>query len=199
MSREPAPEPSFDEALLARAQAGSAGVVEAYDRYADRLYGYFVRRCGQKELAEDLTSQVFVQFLKSLPKLEWRGVPLEAWLFRAASNLLVDHWRKQGKVFVAYPDDQENGPWEPPSPLPGPDAQTELRLETERLQDVLQRLPPRDQEILDLRFFAGLEPMEMAQTLGISANHASVLVYRALARLRKLYEATYAAPSPLHQ
>ncbi len=197
MSSEALPASTFDAALLERAKAGPNGVMEVYDRYADRLYAYFLRRCGQRELAEDLTSQIFVKFLKSLPTLEWRGLPLEAWLFRAASNALIDHWRKAGVHFEVHPDDVEGEPvWDPPSPLPSPSVHAELSMASDQLRDVLSRLSPRDQEILDLRFFAGLEPMEMANVLGISANHASVLVYRALARLRSLYQKTYDPSTP---
>lgn len=186
-------EPTFDEALLARAKADPRGVVEVYDRYADRLYAYFLRRCGHRELAEDLTSKVFVQFLKALPTLEWRGLPLEAWLFRTASNALIDHWRKQGQVFEQHPESDGDEPeqWDPPSDLPAPDHEAELAIESEKLRELLRQLSPRDQEVLDLRFFAGLEPMEMADMLHVSPNHASVLVYRALGRLRALYQKTY--------
>lgn len=197
MPMEPSLEPSFDQALLERAKASPNGVVEVYDRYADRLYAYFYKRCGQRELAEDLTSSVFVRFLKALPTLEWRGLPLEAWLFRTASNALIDHWRKVGTHFEVYPDDGEDDTsWDPPSSDPSPAIQAELALESERLRAVMARLSPRDQEVLDLRFFAELEAMEMGEMLNISANHASVLVYRALARLRSLYQKTYATPTP---
>ncbi len=188
---------SFDQALLERAKSGPNGVVEVYDRYADRLYAYFYKRCGQRELAQDLTSSVFVRFLKALPALEWRGLPLEAWLFRTASNALIDHWRKVGTHFEVYPDDgDDDAPWDPPSSAPGQAAEMDLLIESERLRAVMARLSPRDQEVLDLRYFAELEAMEMGEVLNISANHASVLVYRALARLRTLYQKTYATPSP---
>lgn len=192
MSDRPVQTASFDEALLARAKADARGVVEVYDRYADRVYRYFLRRCGHRELAEDLTSQLFVRLIKSLPTLEWRGLPLEAWLFRTASNLLIDHWRKQGRVFETHPEsDDETGSWEPLAHDPSPAETAELVMESEKLREVLARLSPRDQEVLDLRFFAGLEPMEMAEMLHISPNHASVLVYRAIARLRTLYKKLY--------
>ena len=180
---------SFDEALLERAKSTPSGVVEVYDRYADRIFGYFLRRCGHRETAEDLTSKLFLQFLKALPTLEWRGLPLEAWLFRSASNALVDYWRAQGIRFQTSLDEEneEGEPKEnPASPLPAPDEVAHVTLASEQVRDLMKQLSPRDQEVLDLRFFAELEPMEMAKILNTSANHASVLVYRALGRLRLL-------------
>ena len=190
-------EPSFDQALLERAKSDPNGVVEVYDRYADRLYGYFYKRCGQRELAEDLTSTVFVRFLKALPTLEWRGLPLEAWLFRTASNALIDHWRRAGTHMEVVPDDDDDdAPWDPPSLDASPAEHAEIAMDAERIREVMRGLSARDQEVLDLRFFAGLEAMEMGQILNISANHASVLVYRALSRLRSLYQKTYATSTP---
>ncbi|MBU0540671.1 hypothetical protein KKC31_03335, partial [Patescibacteria group bacterium] len=46
---------------------------------------------------------------------------------------------------------------------------------------------PRDQQVLDLKFFGGFELAEIAAVMDIQVNHASVLVYRALRRLRKKY------------
>lgn len=196
MSSGSVPDHSFDEALLHRAKTDPKGVVEVYDRYIERIYRYFVRRCGHRETAEDLASKVFVQFIKALPALEWRGLPLEAWLFRTASNALIDHWRRLGThMEVVASNEEDEAPWDPPSGQPGPDVEAELSLEGEKIREVLSHLSPRDQEVLDLRFFAELEPMEMAEILNVSPNHASVLVYRALARLRALYTKTYVSPT----
>lgn len=182
-------DPLFEEGLLAYAKTAPEGVVEVYDRYADRLFGYFLKRSTHRETAEDLVSKVFVQFLKALPTLEWRGLPLEAWLFRAASNLLIDHWRSAGvRLEEELP---QNEAWDPPSLEALPDQQADRRLGEERMLDVLKTLSPRDQQILDLRFFAQLEPVEIAKLLKISPNHASVRVYRALANLRFAYHEQY--------
>lgn len=73
-----------------------------------------------------------------------------------------------------------------------PELSAEISIESEKLADVMKTLSPRDQQILDLRFFAGLEPQEIAEVMELSPNHASVLVYRALGRLRKKYNESYA-------
>lgn len=177
-----------EQALLARAKAGAAGVGEAYDAYADKLYGFLYKRCGNKELAEDLVSKTFLKFLEALPKLEWRGVSLGAWLYRVATNLLTDHWRSaSSRMDVAVDSDE----WDPPSEAADPAWYAEIALEQEKLKDILKTLSPRDQEILDLRFFGQCEIPELATQLDISQNHASVLVYRALGRLRTSYLKTY--------
>ena len=189
------PPSSPDEELLQRAKVSAEGVGAVYDAYADRLYGFLIQRCGQKELAEDLVSKTFVKFIEQLPNLEWRGVPLHAWLCRVASHLLIDHWRSAQSRLDKQLLDEET--WDPPAEHDNPAWYAELALERDKLMEVLKQLPPRDQEVLDLHFFGQQEAREIAQLLDVSANHAAVLVYRALGRLRTLYITHYGRPQSL--
>lgn len=175
---------SSDEVLLVQAKAGPEGIGAVYDAYADRLYGFLMQRCGQKELAEDLVSKTFVKFIEQLPQLEWRGVPLHGWLCSVASHLLIDHWRSASARSDASLDEQD---WDPPSSQDDPAWYAETVMEKERLLQIMKSLSSRDQEVLDLHFFGQQEPREIAALLDVSPNHASVLIYRALGRLRTLY------------
>jgi RNA polymerase sigma-70 factor (ECF subfamily) len=182
-------ETSHEAALLERAKRDPQAVGEIYDAYADRLYGFLFKRCAQKELSEDLLSKTFLKFLESLPTLEWRGVSLGAWLFRVASNLLTDHWRAASTRLDRPTDESED--FDVAAELDRPEFLADLALERDKLLTCLRELSPRDQEVLDLRFFGQREIPEIAATLGVSDNHASVLVYRSLARLKKTYVARF--------
>jgi RNA polymerase sigma-70 factor (ECF subfamily) len=175
-----------DEALLARAKAHPDGVAEVYDAYADRLYGFLLKRCGHKETAEDLVSRTFMKFIEALPRIEWQGFSLGAWLFRAASNALIDHWRSAA---VRLDADVDPETWDLPASQPHPAEAVDLSFDRAKLVEALKHLSPRDQQVLDLRYFAQLEAAEIGNVLGISPNHAAVLVYRALGRLRATYPA----------
>lgn len=172
-----------DKELLAKAKANPAAVAEIYDLYADRLYGFLLKRCGHKETAEDIASRVFIKFMEALPNIEWQGVTLGAYLYRSASNALIDHWRSASVRM----DREIDGNFDTPQTDADPAMYAELTLERDKLLAAMKTLSPRDQQVLDLRFFAGLEPEEIAPLIGISPNHASVLCYRAIGRLRKHY------------
>jgi RNA polymerase sigma factor (sigma-70 family) len=75
--------------------------------------------------------------------------------------------------------------------LSSPAVHAELALEKTKLLDVIKTLSPRDQEVLDLKFFGEQEATEIASILQISPNHAAVLVYRATARLSAKYKKLY--------
>ncbi len=182
-----------DEELLRRAKAGPDGIAAVYDAYADRVYGFCLKRCGHRETAEDLVSKTFIKFCQHVGSINWQGVSLGAWLFRVASNLMIDHWRSMSvRMDESLDDADEDGPArDVASSLPAPDRLAELTLEKTKLIDAMKTLSPRDQEVLDLKFFGELEAAEIATILDISPNHAAVLVYRATARLSSKYKKLY--------
>jgi len=166
--------------LFQRFKADPTAIGELYDQHADKLYGFLLKRCGHKELAEDLVSQTFIRLMESRLTLEWKNVPLSAWMFQVATNALVDHYRKASTRRDTQLDADE---WDPPS-ADDPAWNAELVLTGEQLRMAMKELSERDQQVLTLKFYAELETNEVATLLGIEPNHAAVLIYRALGRLR---------------
>ena len=173
-----------EKALFERLKADPEAIGEVYDRHAKQLYGFLLKRCNHKETAEDLVAQCFMKLLESAPGLEWKGVPICAWLYRVASNALADHWRSSAVRKSVSLDDEDEG-WDPPS-ADDPMWNAELTIEADRLRAAMDKLARRDQEVLALKFYAGYSTEEISQELSISGNHAAVLVYRALGRMRKV-------------
>lgn len=182
-----------DEELLRRAKEGPEGIAAVYDAYADRVYGFCLARCGHRETAEDLVSKTFMKFCQHVGAIHWQGVSLGAWLFRVASNLLIDHWRSMSvRMDEPLDESDEEGPaHELPSSLPSPEAYAEHVVERGNLLEALKTLSPRDQEVIDLRFFGQRDAQEIASILQITSNHAAVLVYRATGRLSAKYKQLY--------
>ena len=162
-----------DRLLVEAAQADPARFVELYDRYVDRIFAFVSRRAGNRAVAEDITSQVFEQALRTIRQFEWRGVPASAWLFRIASNALADYWRERGRAAG--------------QPLPDvPDAgeldDLDRRLE---LYHHVDRLPQLQREVIRLRFVEEKSIREVAAALRRSEGAVKQLQLRALGRLRK--------------
>ena len=78
---------------------------ELYDQYADRIYAYIYRRVGQAEVAEDLTGQVFMRMLEAIRTGQgWRS-SFSGWLYRIAHNLVIDYYRRRGRVTLVDIDE----------------------------------------------------------------------------------------------
>jgi RNA polymerase sigma-70 factor (ECF subfamily) len=83
--------------LVEAAQKDPSRFADLYEQNFERVYAFIARRVGNREMAEDLTSEVFQQALANLNKFEWRGVPFAAWLYRIASNAIADRWRREAR------------------------------------------------------------------------------------------------------
>ncbi len=83
-----------DATLVARAMRDRAAFGQIYDRYATRVFRYCYRRLGERELAEDATSQVFIKALQSLPSYRETG-SFVGWLFAIAFSTTTDFQRRR--------------------------------------------------------------------------------------------------------
>jgi RNA polymerase sigma-70 factor (ECF subfamily) len=146
------------------------------------VYRYVRFRTATRESAEDVTSEVFLKALRSLHRYDPSLASPRTWLLRIARNAVTDHLRalrRRGSLHVSLdrvPDLVAEVP-----------SQEERLLKQERIQKLLngnQMLRRTDQEILSLRYGAGLGNGEIAEALGISQNAVAVRLHRALKRLK---------------
>src|SRR4029078_11095457 len=93
--------------LVEQAKNDPAAFEELYSRYYGRIFAFSYRRVQARELAEDITSDVFMRALGGLQKFTWQGVSFSAWLYRIANNRITDQFRRggrSGRVSVAIED-----------------------------------------------------------------------------------------------
>ena len=72
-------------------------LVGLYEESYDKVTRYIFVRIGNQHEAEDLASETFVRALRSLDSYQERGLPMEAWVFKIAHNMVVDYLRKASK------------------------------------------------------------------------------------------------------
>jgi len=159
-----------------------AELAALYESYYDRIARYAFVRLGNQADAEDLTSAVFLRALESLDSYRERGVPMQAWLFRIAHNLIVDHFRKSAKqktisidtVSVKAETDTEE--------------QAMAGLEVARIIKALGRLTESQRKVIELRFFGELTSEEAGHVLNKRAGAVRELQSAAIKALRNLLD-----------
>lgn len=193
----PGADPSYNEAMRIQQQVPDQGTRMAPARQATGLpqdfeawfhehqsavYRYVRFRVATREVAEDVTSEVFMKALRSLHRYDETLASPRTWLLRIARNAVTDHLRalkRRGSLHVSLdrvPDLVADVP-----------SQEERVVRQERIQRLLngsQTLRKADQEILSLRYGTGLDNSEIAEHLGISNNAVAVRLHRALKRLK---------------
>ncbi len=163
-----------DERLLIEAaQRDPRRFSELYEGNFERVFAFVMRRVRDRDIAEDITAEVFHQALARLQQFEWRGVPFSAWLIRIAANAITDRWQKTNRETELPPEELEDA---------GADDEIERRAMLFQLVDGL----PEDQRLVVVKRFVEQRTIrEIATELGRSEGAVKQLQFRALQTLRE--------------
>ncbi len=170
-SRRTAPDISRQDALR-----------KIYDAHVEQIYKFIFYKVGNREDAEDITSQVFIKAANSLDIAQEEPTRL-AWLYQVARTTITDHWRNFYKNLVCSLEQMEEA-----TPLhlaaeplrPGIAEEEEMDAAAARVGTVLGMLPDNYRRVLELRFLKGYSLRETALAMGITDGNAKVLQHRAL-------------------
>lgn len=179
----------FDESvLIERAKTDEQAFAELYNRYFSELYGFMMKRIGNREVVEDLVSDLFLKVFTRLSSYTPRSTSFRSWLYRVATNLLIDYTRKASvryeKTVVEFPEIHDVAANE--------EEKYARSEEGVKVRAVLERLSERYQTVLHLKFFAELSNQEIAEALSESPNTIGVTLHRALKKFEEVYQ-TYAS------
>jgi RNA polymerase sigma-70 factor, ECF subfamily len=175
------PEQAEERLLVEAAQKDPARFAELYEINFERVYAFVARRVGDRDAAEDLTSEVFHKALKNLGRFEWRGAPFAAWLLRIAANAIADRAQRAGRELAV--DDP---------PELGVEATADIDLEEvehrARLFRLVEELPVDQRRVVAMRFAEEKSIREIAEALGRSEGAVKQLQFRGLENLRAQIE-----------
>jgi RNA polymerase sigma-70 factor (ECF subfamily) len=150
-----------------------------YEQHVDRIRSHVRGRVGDADLADDLSSQVFLRAWQAIERYRpVPGRPFIAWLYAIANNLIVDHYRRSRRELVGVKGDpRDSGHADPERCALTGDLREEIRR-------ALARLKPEQQLIVSLRLVEGREYEEIAAITGKSTGALRVALCRALTSLR---------------
>ncbi|QRP44437.1 RNA polymerase sigma factor ShbA [Amycolatopsis sp. FDAARGOS 1241] len=178
----------LDPLVLAAGRGDQRAITELLHVLRPVVARYCRARMGGRDLsylsADDVAQDVSMAVLKALPDYQDRGGSFLYLVHAIAANKVADAYRAVAR------DRSEPVPELPERSLVGNEPESyALRLDLgSRLQEMLTRLAPLQQEILTLRIIVGLSANETAETLGISAGNVRVTQHRALTKLRAMIQ-----------
>lgn len=174
------PELNDETALKLAAQGDQDAFGVLYERYVSRIYSYIYYRTGNQHDAEDLTARVFFRALRHVENYKDRGLPLSAWLYRIAHNL-VANWHRDNSRRNEVPLDEillvrHGGDL--------PEVVLIENEEKEKLLKVIHHLPADRQQLILLKFGEHLSNAEIGRVMGRSEGAVKSLYHRTLLSLR---------------
>lgn len=170
-----------EEILLLKIRRGDqAAYAQVYDRYVDALYRFVTFRVRTPELAQDITSELFLRVWQHITGGTSKVNNIRAYLYQVARNLIADHYRGQEELLgldemIAAPASSTTG-----------QAQLERRVALADVERALTNMRGDWQELVLLAHVEGLKPQEIALIIGKSRAATRVMLHRAMAELKRL-------------
>jgi len=168
--------------------SGGANVQEFqafYQEHIGLIYRFVYSKVGNREEAEDLTSQIFMKAVRGMDT-ERGTLSMQKWLFQVARTTIADYWRTYYRIASSSLDELLDAGWEGPA-LAEPVATNGASVQPgEQVRRILQALPEHYREVLTCRFLLNLSIRETADRMGLTEANVKVLQFRALKRAADL-------------
>jgi len=171
-----------DAQLVERAVRGeSSAYGELYDMYIERIYRFLYIKVGRREDAEDLAQTVFLKALENMPRYKDMGYPFSSWLYRIASNAVIDYYRTSRPVVDL--EDIDEAKLGVISKELEVDVQTALDIT--RVKKALSLIKEEYQDVIVLRFIEDMSVKDVAAFIDKTEGAVKLITHRGLAALRK--------------
>lgn len=153
-----------------------------YRECRDDLFAYLAYLLSDRTLAEEVTATAFERAFRKRARFNPRRGDLRGWLFRIARNAAIDELRRRNREAALGFDavDLER--------RPGDGAVESTNVDRVWVAVAMQRLEPRERELVALKFFGGLANTEIAKVLAISETNVGTQLHRALSKLRTVLD-----------
>lgn len=169
--------------MTCRGKQGPSGRYEVfaqwYGEYLPRVLNYMRLRVHEEALAQDLTALTFERALSRLDTLRDEAA-FGGWLFSIARTVVAGYYRHRKPLLPL------ESALDCPELWASVESQVAQAEESDMLRAALAGLSDREQEIIRLRFVAGLSNRSIARAMGIREGHVAVILYRALRKVRRV-------------
>jgi RNA polymerase sigma-70 factor (ECF subfamily) len=160
----------------------AAAFTELYQAHLAAVFNYCLFRVGDRQLAEDLAADAFGLAWRARGRYRPDQAGFATWVLAIARNAVVDCQRRNGRhPMVALPMDL-------PDDAPLPDTAVEAADERARLKAMIATLPEADQDLIALKFGAGLPNRQIGELVGRSEGAVGVALHRLVRKLRASWE-----------
>ena len=169
--------------IVEKAKKNARDFAPIYKKYHAPILQFVYLRLDDKDLAIDVTQQVFLKAIENLKKYEFRGLPFSSWLYRIAINELNQLFRKNKKMRTINLNESIT------SDLIHEMEDEEFALHKEKLAIILKKISAAEFQLIEMRFFEKRPFVEIGELLDITENNAKVKTYRVIQKLKILFKA----------
>ena len=164
--------------LVERAKTDPEAFGALYDRYFNQIYRFVFSRLRDQTAAEDVTSEVFMKALRSIPRYQDTGRPFTAWLYQISVNTVNDRFR------ASRPTVDLDEVFDLAAGGPGLEDTAVQRAEIREIWRLVDTLPVPQRTALVLKFQEDMKISDIAAVMGKSEGAVKLLIHRGMTKLR---------------
>jgi RNA polymerase sigma factor (sigma-70 family) len=174
-----------DNALMLKVKSGDLDKLGLlFERYKRAMFSFFYRLSGQKSLSEDLVQTLFLRVLKYKHTFTGEG-EFRTWLYHLARNTWADEYKRSRKA--GFQEDIHD--WQELLTDNHTIATIQKEEEIKLLHIAISQLSEEKREVLILSKYQELKYQEIAEIMHTTEGNIKVMVYRAIADLKRIYTA----------
>lgn len=158
---------------------------ELINIYYKSIYTYVFNQTKDRELSKDLTQEIFISILKSITNYEGKKSSFKNWIYKIASNKIVDYYRSKYYKYTIIALEIENYDFKSSHNV---EYEFEIKENEEEIITVVNRLPSNIQEIFRLKVFGEMTFNEISNLLDIPESTVKTRYYSSVKKIRKLLE-----------
>jgi len=152
-------------------------IADIFKNHNEEIYRYFFIRTSSKETAEDLASEVFIKFIKTIDSYDSTKSSVRTWLYLIAKGILINYFKKESS--------HKNLGAEIIEDLVS-DEDLDQKANISLILVAINGMAEADRELLILRYVNGLKVKEIAEVLNLNYINAKVKIHRSLLKLKNL-------------
>lgn len=150
-----------------------------YDKYIEKIYRFVYLKVNSAQVAEDLTSETFLKTWEFFKKDKQKINNINAFLYKTAKNLVIDHYRQRGKIRIVSTDDISIV-----DPRHDLEKDAKINSDVEWVRKCIDGLKDDYQDVIILRYIDDLPISEIARIMGRTNGATRTLLHRALKSLK---------------
>lgn len=155
---------------------------ELISNYYKEIYIYVFKQTSDKESSMDLTQEIFISMLKSLHSFDENKASFRTWLYRIATNKVVDYFRSKNYKYTTLVETIEDRQIEDTTDFT---VNLEHKEDVEKIQTIVNKLSSEHQEIFRLKIFLEATFLEISKILELSESTIKTKYYSIIKNIKK--------------
>lgn len=171
-----------DEMIMEAVKNGDLQQVSLlFKRYHRRIFNFLANMAMDRDLAEDLTQNVFLRVIKYRGSYK-AGLKFQSWIYQMARNVFSDHYQANKNKYSQFVDVEKMS-----DRIQEPQGNEEQEHREQLLQRSMALLETDQRELLVLTRFQKMKYEEVATLMDTTVANIKVRIHRAVAKLREHY------------